>query len=155
MSFKITSTVFQDQSQIPEKYTCDGADISPPLAWEQVPDSCKSLVLIMDDPDAPDPAAPRRTWDHWILYNVPPTRTHVPEAFAVDSDTTIRSGLNSWQRTSYGGPCPPIGNHRYFFKLYVLDVILPDLGEPAKSELEAAMAGHILVQATLIGKYQH
>ena len=120
-----------------------------------VPPGAKSLALIVDDPDAPDPAAPKRTWVHWVLYNVPADLTRLPEA--VDRDALpdgALEGVNDWKRTGYGGPCPPVGRHRYFFKLYALDVTLPDLNHPTKAALEAAMAGHVLATAELVGKYQ-
>jgi hypothetical protein len=120
-----------------------------------MPDGTKSLALIVDDPDAPDPAAPKRTWVHWVLYNIPPTANGLPEAVASSSlPKGTREGTNDWNRTGYGGPCPPIGRHRYFFKLYALDVVLPDLGPARKAELEKAMEGHIPAKAELVGTYQ-
>lgn len=154
MSMIITSGVFTHNSSIPPRYTCDGANISPPLAWVNVPANAKSLVLIVDDPDAPDPAAPQRIWVHWLLYNLPPTSTGLPEHVTTLPANTLE-GLNDWKRTGYGGPCPPIGHHRYFHKLYALDVILPNLNQPTKATLEQAMQGHVLMQAELIGLYQH
>lgn len=120
-----------------------------------MPEGTESLVLIVDDPDAPDPAAPKMTWVHWLLYNVPPTASGLYEA--VDSTGLppgTQQGLNDWQRTGYGGPCPPTGRHRYFFKLYALDTKLAELRQPTKQELEQAMAGHVLEEAGLIGTYQ-
>ena len=111
------------------------------------------MALIVDDPDAPDPAAPKMTWVHWVLYNLPPTVNGLREGASVLPPGT-RQGLNDWRRTGYGGPCPPIGRHRYFHKLYVLDTVLPDLGRPTKVMLEKAMKGHILGQAELVGTYQ-
>lgn len=155
MSLTITSSVFEHNNSIPLRYTCDGDDISPPLAWHDAPEGAKSLVLIVDDPDAPDPAAPKMTWVHWILYNLPPDSTELSEAIALeDLPSGTLEGLNDWKRTGYGGPCPPIGRHRYFHKLYALDKILPELGKPTKSQLKQAMEGHILEQAELIGTYQ-
>lgn len=153
MSLVLTSLAFLLQGSIPAKYTCEGADVSPPLAWTGVPPATKSLALIVDDPDAPDPAAPKRTWVHWVLYNLPPTATGLTEAAHSLPPGTLE-GLNDWQRTGYGGPCPPIGRHRYFHKLYALDVVLPDLKHPSKAQLEAAMRGHILAQTELVGTYQ-
>jgi Raf kinase inhibitor-like YbhB/YbcL family protein len=150
---KITSTAFPDNSPIPRKYTCDGEDVSPPLSWTDVPPAAKSLALIVDDPDAPDPAAPKMTWVHWVLYDIPPSVSGLPEAVKSLPPGT-REGLNDWGRTGYGGPCPPIGRHRYFFKLYALDVQLPDLRHPRKSALENAMKGHVLAEARLVGTYQ-
>lgn len=153
MSLILTSLAFVHMAAIPAKYTCQGADVSPPLTWSGVPAGTKSLALIVDDPDAPDPAAPKMTWVHWVLYNIPPTTEGLPEAVKTLPAGT-REGLNDWQRTGYGGPCPPIGRHRYFHKLYALDVVLPDLKHPTKTQLEKAMAGHILGEAQLIGTYQ-
>jgi Raf kinase inhibitor-like YbhB/YbcL family protein len=109
--------------------------------------------LIVDDPDAPDPKRPKRTWVHWVLYEIPPNATRLPEA-AKSLPVGTREGVNDWGRTGYGGPCPPIGEHRYFFKLYALDVALGDLSKPNKAELERAMMGHILAQAELVGTYE-
>ena len=128
----ITSSTFEHNGSIPKLYTCEGKDISPPLAWSGIPAGAKSLALIVDDPDAPDPAAPRMTWVHWVLYNLPVTSTGLPEAVQSLPAGTL-DGLNDWQHTGYGGPCPPIGRHRYFHKLYALDVVLPDLKKPTKS----------------------
>lgn len=153
MSLTITSSAFAHQGSIPKKHTCEGANVSPPLLWSGVPAGAKSLVLIEDDPDAPDPAAPKRVWVHWILYNIPATCEGLPEAVK-DLPPGALEGLNDWQRTGYGGPCPPIGRHRYFHKLYALDTILPDLGTPTKKALLEAMAGHVVAQAELIGTYQ-
>ena len=150
---KITSTAFAQDAAIPAKYTCEGGDISPPLAWSEVPGNAKSFVLIVDDPDAPDPAAPKMTWVHWVLYNIPAEATGLPEAAKSLPRGTLQ-GLNDWKRTRYGGPCPPVGRHRYFHKLYALDVVLPDLGQPTKAQVEAAMKGHVIAQAELIGTYQ-
>ncbi len=152
-NMRITSTAFSDQGGIPTRYTCEGEDVSPPLAWSDVPAETKSLALIVDDPDAPDPAAPKRTWVHWVLYNLPPTVTGLPEGVKALPPGT-KEGINDFNRTRYGGPCPPIGRHRYFHKLYALDAMLPDLQQPSKSKLEAAMKGHILAEAQLMGTYQ-
>jgi Raf kinase inhibitor-like YbhB/YbcL family protein len=152
----LTSTVFMPGGNIPARYTCDGQDISPPLAWAGLPDGTRSLVLIVDDPDAPDPAAPKMTWVHWVVYNLPPSLTGLPEGVPAQAlPPGTLHGLNDWQRIGYGGPCPPIGRHRYFHKLYALDTLLPDLGKPTKARLEQAMSGHILGQAELVGTYRH
>jgi Raf kinase inhibitor-like YbhB/YbcL family protein len=149
----ITSSAFAAKGGIPTKHTCEGDDVSPPLAWAGVPANAQSLVLIVDDPDAPDPKAPKTTWVHWVLYDVPPSSTGLAEgARALPPGT--REGRNDWKRTGYGGPCPPIGRHRYFFKLYALDTRLDDLGEPTKAALESAMHGHVVAQAELVGTYQ-
>ena len=155
MTMQLTSSAFKPQTDIPTKYTCEGADISPPLSWSGVPEKAQSLVLIVDDPDAPDPEAPRMVWDHWLLYNIPPTTTTLAEAVS-DNDLPAGTlpGINDWKRTGYGGPCPPIGRHRYFHKLYALDTVLPDLHIPTKKQLEDAMQGHIIEQAELIGFYK-
>lgn len=156
MSMSITSPAFVHNGAIPPQYTCDGQDVSPPLAWRDIPAGAKSLLLIVDDPDAPDPAAPRMTWVHWLLYNMPVSATGLDEALpATDLPGGTLQGRNDWQRTGYGGPCPPIGRHRYFFKLYALDSPLPDLQQPGKAQLEAAMQGHVLAQAELVASYQH
>ena len=154
MSLKIISLAFTHASEIPPRYTCDGEDISPPLAWSGVPEAAKSLALIVDDPDAPDPKAPRVVWVHWILYNIPPSATGLAEGVTAHQlPVGTRQGTNNWRRTGYGGPCPPIGRHRYFHRLYALDTLLPDLAHPEKAKLEKAMAGHILAQAELMGTY--
>ena len=155
MSFQLTSAAFENGQSIPMKYTCEDADISPPLEWNGAPEKTKSFVLIVDDPDAPDPQAPRMIWVHWVLVNIPDTTTGLAEniQFRDLPEGTIE-GLNDWKRTGYGGPCPPIGRHRYFHKLYALDTVLEGLKEPTKAEVEKAMQGHILAQATLMGTYQ-
>jgi len=136
------------------RYTCDGADVSPPLNWQGLPDGTRSLALIVDDPDAPDPAAPKMTWVHWVLYNLPPTVNAIPEDGSRHLPDGVKQGRNDWKRIGYRGPCPPVGRHRYFFKLYALDTVLADLGRPSKAKLETAMQGHILQQAELIGTYE-
>ena len=152
---RLTSTAFSENGSIPALYTCAGSDVSPPLAWSELPPGTKSLALIVDDPDAPDPAAPKMTWVHWVLYNLPPDATGLPEGVTASGlPIGTREGLNDWKRTGYGGPCPPIGRHRYFHKLYALDSLLPDLAQPTKTELERAMHGHILGQAQLVGHFQ-
>jgi len=153
MSLTLSSTAFADGGAIPARYTCEGSDVSPPLAWSGVPSGAKSLVLVVDDPDAPDPAAPKMTWVHWVLYNLPAASAGVPEGATSLPPGTLE-GQNDWKRTGYGGPCPPIGRHRYVHKLYALDVVLPDLHQPDKQHLEQAMRGHILARAELIGTYQ-
>ena len=155
MTLTISSPAFAANGEIPGKFTCDGQDRSPPLAWRGPPPRTESLALIVDDPDAPDPAAPRMTWVHWVLYDLPPTTQELPEHVAPGQlPAGTRQGLNDWKRTGYGGPCPPIGRHRYFFKLYALDTVLPDLRNPTKLQLEKAMEGHILERAELVGTYQ-
>jgi hypothetical protein len=155
MGLTITSSAFAANAAMPSLYTCEGKDISPPLAWSGAPARTKSFVLIVDDPDAPDPAAPKMTWVHWVLYDIPATASRLPEAVksaALPAGT--REGINDFKRTRYGGPCPPVGRHRYFHKLYALDVLLPDLNRPDKVAVEKAMQGHVLAEAALIGTYQ-
>jgi len=153
MNMSITSTAFPHNGEIPTRYTCEGDDIAPPLSFDGVPRTAKSLALIVDDPDAPDPKAPKITWVHWVLVGMPTSATGLPEGGKPFPPGT-REGKNSWNRTGYGGPCPPIGRHRYFFKLYALDTDLPELKSPTKDQLESAMKGHIIAQAELIGTYQ-
>lgn len=142
---EITSTEFGNNQKIPEKFTCDGKDKSPPLKMSQVPGEARSLALIVDDPDAPNGC-----WIHWLLWNIDPKTPEIKEGTAPEGAT---QGTNDFGKTGYGGPCPPSGEHRYFFKLYALDVTF-SLGSSAKKdELEKAMEGHILEQAELIGTY--
>jgi hypothetical protein len=155
MTLRITSPAFSDGAAIPAKYTCEGEDVSWALAWSGVPEGTKSLVLIVDDPDAPDPAAPQRTWVHWVLYDLPPDAIGLAESVAADGlPPGTKVGLNDWKRTDYGGPCPPIGRHRYFNKLYALDKTLSELRKPTKADVEAAMRGHVLAEAQIVGTYQ-
>lgn len=150
---QVTSVAFAADGEIPAKYTCEGSDTSPPLRWTGVPDGAKSLVLIVDDPDAPDPAAPKLTWVHWVLYGIPASVTGLDEGVSSLPEGT-REGLNDWKRTGYGGPCPPIGRHRYFLKLYALDTTLAGLDKPNKASVVEAMKGHVLAQGELVGTYQ-
>lgn len=155
MTLTLTSPAFVDGAPIPSVYTCEGRDISPPLVWNGVPNGTQSLVLIVDDPDAPDPAKPQRIWVHWVLYNLPPVSSGLAEGIASDAlPKGTEIGLNDWRRLDFGGPCPPIGRHRYFHKLFALDVRLKGLNSPRKAQVEAAMDGHVLAQATLMGTYQ-
>ena len=155
MALTISSPAFAANGTIPAVHTCEGKDISPTLNWSGVPTGAKSLALIVDDPDAPDPKAPKMTWVHWVLYNLPPTATGLAEAIGPkDLPPGTLEGTNDWKRTGYGGPCPPIGRHRYFFKLYALDSTLPDLNRPTRDALLKAMEGHILQQTEMIGTYQ-
>jgi Raf kinase inhibitor-like YbhB/YbcL family protein len=152
---QLTSSVFEHQASIPKRFTCEGEDLSPPLSWSGVPATARALALIVDDPDAPDPAAPKMTWVHWVLYNIPADTTHLDLGVAPTAlPAGTLQGRNDWKRTGYGGPCPPIGRHRYFHKLYALDAKLPDLKNPAKDQLLKAMDGHVLAQAELVGTYQ-
>jgi Raf kinase inhibitor-like YbhB/YbcL family protein len=141
---RISSTAFSQNAEIPAAHTCEGRDQAPPLAFGDVPAAAKTLALIVDDPDAPDPAAPKMTWVHWVVYDIPQGGTLPPGA---------RDGLNDWKRIGYGGPCPPVGRHRYFFKLYALDTVLSFAHPPSKQQLEQAMKGHVLAHAELVGTY--
>lgn len=155
MSLTLSSASFQHGGMIPFHHTCDGDDLSPQLAWTGVPANTQSLVLIVDDPDAPDPKAPKMTWVHWVLYNIPPHAHELSGGVAAKNlPAGTLQGMNDWQRTGYGGPCPPIGRHRYVHKLFALDVRFPDLRTPSKAALEKAMQGHVLARAELIGFYQ-
>ncbi|MCS7272145.1 MAG: YbhB/YbcL family Raf kinase inhibitor-like protein [Gemmataceae bacterium] len=153
MNLTLTSPAFSHGGEIPTEYTCEGPDVSPELHWTGAPAGTKSFALIVDDPDAPDPAAPKMTWVHWVLYNLPADCHSLPKDVRQLPPGT-REGLNDWKRTGYGGPCPPIGRHRYYFKLYALDTVLPDLGTPTKAQLEQAMQGHILARTELMGTYE-
>ena len=155
MALTLSSPAFIHVGEIPSVHTCDGRDVSPALAWSGVPPNAKSLALIVDDPDAPDPKAPKMTWVHWVLYNIPPAATRLAQGVAArDLPAGTKEGLNDWKRTGWGGPCPPIGRHRYFFKLYALDSSLAGRGPLTKAELERAMDGHVLGKAELVGTYQ-
>jgi Raf kinase inhibitor-like YbhB/YbcL family protein len=155
MSLILTSTTFAPNAAIPTRCTCEGNDASPQLQWSGAPEGTRSFALIVDDPDAPDPAAPRVTWVHWVLYNIPAATAELPEAIAPSAlPAGTREGINDWKRTGYGGPCPPIGRHRYFHKLYALDMVLPNLQRPNKAALERAIEGHVLAQGVLIGTYE-
>jgi len=151
----LTSPSFASNAAIPGRHTCQGPDVSPALSWSGVPPAARTLALIVDDPDAPDPAAPRTTWVHWVLYDVPASATGLPEGVAPGAlPSGTRVGTNDWHRAVYNGPCPPIGRHRYFFKLYALDTALGELRAATKASLEAAMRGHVLAEAQLMGTYE-
>jgi Raf kinase inhibitor-like YbhB/YbcL family protein len=154
VTLSLKSSAFQPNGDIPREYTCDGPDTSPPLEWSGAPAGTKSFALIVDDPDAPDPKAPKMTYVHWVLYDIPASTTTLPKGGAKSLPSGTREGVNGWKRTGYGGPCPPIGKHRYFHKLYALDTQLDDLGKPSKADLERAMKGHVLAHAELVGRYQ-
>lgn len=155
MALTLTSSAFTHHGEIPERYTCQGQDVSVPLAWSGVPAGTSSLVLIVDDPDAPDPKAPKMTWVHWVLYNIPPGATSLVEDIKSSAlPEGALEGFNDWKRTGYGGPCPPIGRHRYFHKLYALDTVLSAMENPTKADLEQAMKGHILDKTELVGTYE-
>jgi Raf kinase inhibitor-like YbhB/YbcL family protein len=142
---QMRSSAFSHNGEIPIEHTCEGVDRAPPLEWSGAPAGTRSLALIVDDPDAPDPKAPKMTYVHWVLYDLPP---------GAEGPTEARDGKNDWKREGYGGPCPPIGRHRYFFKLYALDTMLGDLGSPTKDKLLAAMKGHVLEHTELVGTYE-
>ena len=152
MGLTLRSDAFTHQGSIPSRYTCEGEDVSPVLQWSGVPPKARSLVLIVDDPDAPDPAAPRVTWVHWVLGNIPGTEAALVEGVQSLPAGTVQ-GLNDWKREGYGGPCPPIGRHRYVHKLYALDIVLPALQPATRDSLEKAMQGHILARGELVGHY--
>jgi Raf kinase inhibitor-like YbhB/YbcL family protein len=150
MNIKITSSAFDEGGMIPSKYTCDGEDVSPPLAWSGIPDGTKSIVLICDDPDAPG-----GTWVHWVLYNLPPETSALDEALPATETLSdgARHGVTDFGEFGYGGPCPPSKTHRYYFKLYALDTKFTIDGEATKEAVEAAMRGHILAEGQLMGRY--
>jgi Raf kinase inhibitor-like YbhB/YbcL family protein len=154
MALTLTSPAFTNGQEIPVRYTADGDDVSPPLAWTGVAQEAKSLALIVEDPDAPDPAHPRRVWVHWVLYDLPPSTTSLAEGVReAELPKGSHIAANDWGLRAWGGPDPPVGRHRYFFRLYVLDTELPG-GARTKHEVEQAMAGHVLAQAELMGTYQ-
>jgi Raf kinase inhibitor-like YbhB/YbcL family protein len=150
MTLKLRSTVFQEGGMIPSKFTCDGEDVSPPLFWSGVPESAKSLVLVCEDPDAP-----RGTWTHWVVYRIPATAHALHEALPTRDtlDDGTRQGKNDFQKIGYGGPCPPSGTHRYYFKLYALDTELDLPSAPTRDQLLKAIDGHTLAQGELMGRY--
>lgn len=149
-TMQISSPAFGHNELMPAAYTCHGDDISPPLAFAGIPAGTQSLALIVDDPDAPDPAAPKVVWEHWVMWNIPAEVSQIDAGTVPDGAI---QGTNSWGRTDYGGPCPPIGTHRYFFKLYALDTTLALGTSSIKADIEAAMQGHVLAQAEIIGRY--
>jgi Raf kinase inhibitor-like YbhB/YbcL family protein len=155
MTFSLQSSAFGQNGEIPSQYTCEGEDLSPPLRWTEPPSGTESFVLIVDDPDAPDPAAPKMTWVHWVLYNIPEDTRELSEGVASeDLPEGTLEGINDYHRTSYGGPCPPIGRHRYFFKLYALSKSLPKVHNPTKKDVEQAMEGFVISEAELMGTYK-
>lgn len=154
MSLTLRSSSFPHGAPMPAHHSLDGANRSPPLEWTGVPAGTQSLALVVEDPDAPDPAAPQRIWVHWVVYDLPPDTTSLPEGASGGSlPPGAREGLNDWKKPGYGGPQPPIGRHRYFHKLYALDTKLPDLGTPTRAQLEKAMQGHVLAQAEIVGTF--
>jgi Raf kinase inhibitor-like YbhB/YbcL family protein len=154
MSFTLSSPSFPPNGQIPSRFTCDADDVAPALAWSGAPAATKSYALLVDDPDAPDPTAPKMVYVHWVLYDIPATVTSLPEgASTATLPRGTKEGLNDWHRTGYGGPCPPVGRHRYFFKLYALDALLGDRGELQKPDLLRLMEPHVLASAEVMGTY--
>lgn len=153
----LTSAAFTAGAAIPARHTCDGPNLSPKLEWRGAPEGTRSFALIVDDPDAPDPAAPKMVWVHWVIYNIPPDAKGLAEGTSKGSlPGGAREGVNDAHGIGYTGPCPPIGRHRYFFKLHALDILLPDLGARAtKRDLEEAMEGHVLATAELMGTYDN
>jgi Raf kinase inhibitor-like YbhB/YbcL family protein len=151
MSVKITSNAFNEGGMIPARYTCDGQNVSPPLAWTGTPENCKSLALICDDPDAPV-----GVWVHWVLFNIPVGVTELPENISPDKilKNGALQGKNDFRKIGYGGPCPPGGMHRYFFKIYALDTEIQLGPGSTKAEVLKAMEGHILDKGQLICKYR-
>jgi Raf kinase inhibitor-like YbhB/YbcL family protein len=151
MPITVTSQAFQNMQPIPPKYTCDGQDISPPIAWKDVPPETKSIVLICDDPDAPV-----GTWTHWVCYGIPATVDSLPEDVPKKDSLPVGGcqGINSWLKLGYGGPCPPSGPHRYFFKVLALDVAMNLPSGKNRKDIEKAMRGHVIGQGELIGTYQ-
>jgi Raf kinase inhibitor-like YbhB/YbcL family protein len=147
-SLALSSPAFAANGTLPVQYTCDGDEVSPPLRWSGVPAGTNSLALVVDDPDAP-----RGTWVHWVLYDLPPSADGLPEGASAQPPSGARDGLNDWRRPGYGGACPPSGRHRYVHTLYALDMVLPDLGSPDKAQLVKAMQGHILAQSQLVATY--
>jgi Raf kinase inhibitor-like YbhB/YbcL family protein len=155
MALTLNSSAFDNGGAMPSRYTCDGEDVSPPLTWAGVPETARSLILIVDDPDAPDPKAPKMTWVHWVLCNIPAGTSSLPEGvLSAKLPPGTVEGLNDWKRTGFGGPCPPMGRHRYFHKLYALDTVLEGMKTPTKAKVEAAMKGHVIAQTELVGTYQ-
>ncbi len=155
MAFTLSSPAFPEGGEIPALYTCEGKDISPPLEWRDPPEGTESFALIVDDPDAPDPRAPRLVWVHWVVYNIPgDVRSLAEGASGREMPPGSVEGINDWHRVGYGGPCPPIGRHRYFHTLYALDQKLAGSAALTKEELLETMEGHILGRAVLIGTYE-
>ena len=155
MTLTLTSAAFSHNGEIPSRHTCEGSDLSPPLTWSGLPSGTRSLALIVDDPDAPDPAAPKLTWVHWVLYDLPADSTGLAEGIRSEEiPAGTMEGITDFKRTGWGGPCPPIGRHRYFFKLYALDRILDLPPRQTKARVLKAMAGHVLAEAELMGTYE-
>jgi Raf kinase inhibitor-like YbhB/YbcL family protein len=155
IAMHVASTSFSADADIPSKFTCEGGDVAPALSWTGAPSGTKSFALLVDDPDAPDPAAPKMVWVHWVAYNIPASVSSIPEGTKAGGlPKGSLDGLNDFKKAGYGGPCPPTGKHRYYFKVYALDTTLADLKRPNKTKLVEAMKGHVLASAELIGTYE-
>jgi Raf kinase inhibitor-like YbhB/YbcL family protein len=155
LALQLTSHSFRQNGEIPARNTCDAEDLSPALTWSGAPAGTKSFAVIVEDPDAPDPQAPQVTWTHWVLYDIPVTVRSLPEGITAKTlPAGALEGLNDWKKTGYRGPCPPVGRHRYFYRLYALDTQLPDLHHPTRNALRQAMEGHVLAKVELVGTYQ-
>ena len=152
-SLDLTSAAFAEGGTVPSRFTCQGQDGSPPLAWRDPPAGTKSFAVVVDDPDAPDPKAPKQTFVHWVLYDLPADTRSLPEGTTAPPQGA-RAGKNDFGKTTYGGPCPPVGRHRYFFKVYALDTVMQDIGEPTAPELMKKIEGHILARGQLMGTYE-
>lgn len=150
MGIQITSPVFEDGGEIPKKYTCDDLDVSPPIEWMDMPEGTRTLAIVCDDPDAP-----MKTWIHWIIFNIPGDVRCLPENVPPEKELAngAKQGMNDFHKVGYGGPCPPSGMHRYFFKIYALDTSLDLPPGVSKSHLMIAMEGHVLAEAHLMGTY--
>lgn len=154
VSFTLASPAFEREGEIPRRHTCEGRNVSPPLTWSDVPEGTRSFALIVEDPDPPPPMAPRMTWVHWLLYNLPGEARSLPENFTRDLlPPQTGEGWNGWRMIGYGGPCPPLVEHRYVYTLYALRTVLPLFGTPTRAKLKQAMRGHILGRAELVGSY--
>ena len=155
MALTLRSGAYANGDSIPARYTCEGKDISPPLEWSGIPEGTRSLVLLIDDPDAPDPRAPRMIWVHWVVFNIPPEATGlIEDASRGGLPQGTVQGVNDWNKTGYGGPCPPVGRHRYVHRLYALDTLLEGLKNPVKADIETAMQGHVLEETKLVATFQ-
>lgn len=155
IAMRVASTSFEKDTEIPAKFTCEGGDLAPALSWSGAPAGTKSFALIVDDPDAPDPAAPKMVWVHWVAYNIPADVSSVPEGTKAGGlPKGSLDGVNDFKKAGYGGPCPPTGKHRYYFKVFALDTVLADLKRPNKAKLLEAMKGHVLASAELVGTYE-
>lgn len=155
MALTLRSGAYANGDSIPARYTCEGEDISPLLEWSGVPEGTCSLVLLIEDPDAPDPRAPRMIWVHWVVFNIPPEASGlIEDASRNGLPPGAMQGVNDWNKAGYGGPCPPVGRHRYVHRLYALDTLLEGLQNPVKADIETAMQGHVLEETKLVATFQ-